>query len=181
MAFVNLMPWRQRRLRQRWRVWRLLGLALLMSLALGLLIGFWQHGLNQQQIKMREAWPVAQKEAAALYDRTLAAHQQLERQQQAQRRRLQQREALIRWADTVRLLETELPSDVWLRSLKKNQQGLVLQGLSRSISGIYQVQGRLRRSSGIEDATLGALRRDASGNISFNLHLRLGEDGRHRE
>lgn len=181
MAIVNLMPWRQQRLQRRWRIWRLLVLALLMSLILGLLTGFWQHGLNQQQTKMRNAWPEAQKKLAALYERTLAAHQQLERQQQAQRRRLQQREALIRWTDTVRLLETELPPEVRLRSLKKKQQGLILQGLSRSISGIYHVQDRLRLGPGVEHVTLGALRRDASGEISFSLHLRLDGNGQHHE
>lgn len=177
MVMVNLMPWRQHRIARRWQAVQRLGVGMMITFMAGMVSVYWQHCLNQQQMKTLDAWSAAQKEAAALYARTLTAHQQLEQQQLEQRQRLLIRQQFTHWTDAVRSLETVLPQDIWLKGLKKNQQDLALQGVSRGVTALHQLQEALGLRPGIQQATLGALHRDSAGNVSFNLILRLNETG----
>lgn len=173
MVSINLMPWRARRQRQQWQKWRLVGALMLVVLIMAIQSGYGQQRLNHQRVALLNFWPGAQKNAAALHERTLALQKQLAEQQQAQRLQVLQRQDLTRWRDFVARLSAEIPPNIWLSALVKNQHSVSLKGFSRSVAELHQLRDRLHQQRDIPSVKLGALRRDPSAGVTFSMQLSL--------
>ena len=176
MLLVNFMPWRQAQLQQRGRRWAvIMGMLLLLPLY-GLQQGFWQYRLNQQQEKGLAVGSVALQHLSALHARTAAQQKQLAAQQQQVQQRLQQRQVLHRWLAFMQQLSDVLPVSVWLTEVKKQQQRIVIQGFSHSITALHDLRHQLRQSADVRSVELGALSRSAQGDVHFSLTVQLSEE-----
>lgn len=174
MVAINLMPWRGRRQRQKLRKWRLLGGLMLVLCLFGGLLGYWQQQINHQRANMLILWPGIQQDAVALHDRTLAAQKRLAQQREAQQQQLLLQQDLSRWLSFIQRLSAEIPQDIWLNGLKKNQQDVSIKGFSRSVAELHQLRDRLHQQRDIPSVRLGALRREPSADVSFSMQLSLG-------
>ena len=173
------MPWRQQQLQQRWRRWSLLAASLLLLLVCGFQHGYWQYQLNQQRENGLTLWPAALRSVAALHVRTLATQKQVLQQQQRLQVRIQRQRDLARWLVFMQLLSTEIPANIWLSSLKKEQENIAMQGFSHSVAALHRLRERLYQYPEVRTANLGALRRESSGDVSFTMRISLknGEQG----
>lgn len=181
MVTINLMPWRHRRQRQQWQKLRLLGGLMLALIILGMQNGYWQQRLNHQRTELLSLWPAMQQDVAALHNRTLAAQKRLDQMRHAQRQQVLQQQDLSQWSEFIQRLIAEIPQDIWLSNLKKDQQSVSLKGFSRSIAELHHFRDRLRQQREIPSVKLGALRREPSTDVSFSMLLTLGNKDRNNE
>lgn len=169
MVWVNLLPWRQVQLQQRWRVWRLAAGMLVLVLSMLILKGYWLHSLNHQQISTQGLWKAALSEAQALSGRTQAAQQQLSVLQRQQDHLVRRQQQMAQWRDFARALGPRFPPDTWLNVLHKTRKELVFRGVTGSIQEVHQLRDRLREVTLFKQVNLGTVQRVRTGEMTFDM------------
>lgn len=171
-GFINLLPWRRRRRLLRLRTWSLtiVGCLLLPPLLLANRIEaiVWQQA--QQRVK---AHSISQLQL--VYQHRYETLRDLQQRQQREQQRRTQRQTISEWAPRFIQLAEGLPASVWLSSLSFRNGQVLLNGSAADHLDIQRLEASLRLISGIDAVQIGAMNRQASGQLRFVATFRLLE------
>jgi pilus assembly protein HofN len=168
MTPVNLLPWRQVRLRRRLRVgylvFFLLTVATLVVMSSRLLL--WRTQSATLDIHLS---------AEAQVNRALAQREaQLKQRQQAQVQQ-QQTETARRltqdWQTRLARLAADLPAQAWLTGLSYQNDVLTLSGTLNRFSALQEVDAMMAHVDGFQPAVAGKMERDKEGRWLFNYRM----------
>lgn len=178
MIAVNLLPWRQARLRRQRRA--SLGFAALMLLMLALAAAFQLWCLNRDSQRLRTAQGDT-RAALAESDERLAQRRAMQQQltvQQAQWRRAQRHaDQLLRWHQFWQTLPILLPDPLWLDRVEKQPARLSIEGRAQSLPAIGELRRRLGDLPLFAAVKQGNIERQPDGLYRFTLRAYPGEAG----
>jgi len=175
---VNLLPWRQARLRRQRRA--SLGFAALMLLTITLAAGFQLWHLNgdsqRLQAALRDAHAALAESGEQLAQRR-ALQQQLTAQQAQWRRARRHADQLLRWHQFWQILPTLLPDPLWLDRVEKQPERLSIEGRAQNMPAIGELRRRLGELSLFAAVKQGTIERQPDGLYRFALRAYPGEAG----
>lgn len=165
---VNFLPWREARRRQRLRVGLLYAVGLLLALLTVVQV-------NRAERRTGETLAAVRLVAENQLSSALRQHESmmLERQQQAERRRLrrQSRALTEAWQSRLRAVAAQLPEQAWLTQLEYQRDTLMLSGLALNLHAVARLEEVLGRVAGFKPAKAGEMRRGDQGRWQFRFSL----------
>lgn len=176
MVWVNLLPWRERRLAARLRnsvmillMIMLAGSVLLTVLYLQLAVENhrWRQQIEQRQAALAEADSLAQQLAEAQQQ-----YQLLETRQQRQQRQLQLNQ---RWRQFVEALPQLMPERLWLTRFTQALSGVQIAGISQQLNDVDALRQQLLTQPLLQQVSTGNIERLPDGGLQFSLHAALQE------
>lgn len=178
MYQVNLLPWRLRRQRQRYRFW--LG-CFCAQLLVALVILFFIYGLlGYQQVQQRQVLQERVQQQSAISaqiqqrQRMMAELANLAKEAA---RSQQDRAHNRRYLALLQQLSRALPDTLWLTELEENAQGISLHGLGGPYAAITIFEQRLAALPLLQDSRLAEVIQRKDGVLAFTLTARWGQDG----
>lgn len=174
ITLVNLLAWRERRLRVRLRFWLIVmggtvSIALFMTTSRS--VGVWQEGQRQRLLLNNERNTLhnAQRLAVSVNQQKLQLTRQQDAARQAQRRLAQSQ----RWSRALSTLAQVLPAQTWLSAVEMRENAMQVDGLSRDEAGILALKTRASTAE-LRLIGHGALQRQNNGEWRFSLTFDTG-------
>jgi len=176
MIAVNLLPWRQARLRRQRRVSLSIGAAALLLLALLAAWQLWRLDCASQRLRaaQREARAALAESGDRLAQRR-ALQQQLAAQQAQWRRVRRHADQLLRWHQFWQALPALLPDPLWLDRVEKQPERLSIEGRAQSMQAIGELRRRLGGLPLFAAIKQGSVERQPDGLYRFTLRAYPGE------
>ena len=176
MTRVNLLPWREKILHRRKRVW-LSGILLLLLTVIVISTGIRQY-LKGCRIRS-DLWGSQQQAAIQGTVQLLALQQQLnqqlielQRKNSAYRR---QENAFLHWRMFLSQLPSLMPDPVWLHSLSQQQGNLILKGQADTLASLFSFSSSLRAQPFFTRIDIQKLGEIPTGEYGFSLKAALAE------
>lgn len=178
MYQVNLLPWRLRRQRQRYRFWLRCFCA---QLAFALVALAAIHGaLSYQQAQLRQALQRLAQQYAGLnaqFEQRRQGVAALARLTAEYARRQQNQGHNQRYLALLLQLSQALPATLWLTELEQDAQGIRLQGLGEHYRAIAGFEQRLAALPLLQGCRLAEVTQRQDGILAFTLTARWGHGG----
>jgi len=174
MIAVNMLPWRQARLRRRQRALLWLAATLLLTLAVTAALTLWR--LDRVGQRLHSAQSEAQDALTASAQRLSqrrALQRQLAAQQAAWRQARRHADDLMRWHRFWQTLPTLLPERLWLDRVEKLPTQLRIEGRAQDMRAIGELRRRLGEAALFARVRQGNVERQADGVYRFALRARL--------
>lgn len=175
-GLINLVPWREERVRQRARRWGALFIVILGIMALS--GGIWRWRI-ENHIVQATLYSSSQEQLNTL--RAYGEHQQkrldeITRRQQQQRAAQRHQQIFERWQHRLEQLALRLPPTLWLSALRYDSGQLEMTGKSLTAQALRQWAQALASLPGLSGLRQGATTRDAEAIWHFSWTLAIGDD-----
>lgn len=182
MVWVNLLPWRQKIIQQRWHIWRLVWTGIVLMAAVGISNGFWLRAINQRSAAAQRLWAVALRDMGDVRSQRVAMRDRVNDLQEQLAASQRHRQRLAQWIAFSHLLGETFPADAWLEKLEKSRLKLEMLGLGGNIDALHLLAERLDQSTLFSRVGLRDMQRADAGTIKFTLHALMAdtEDSRSR-
>lgn len=176
MIAVNMLPWRQARLRRQRRTLLGLAAALLLLLAVGAASALWRLDRIGQQLRsaQNEAHDALTAIALRMSQRR-DLQQQLAVQQARWQRARRHADDLMRWHRFWQMLPALLPERIWLERVEKMPTQLRIEGRAQEMRAIGELRRRLDEVALFAAVRQGNVERQPDGVYRFALRARLAE------
>lgn len=176
MVWVNLLPWRERRLAARLRNSVMILLMIMLAGSVLLTVLYlqlaaenhrWRQQIEQRQAALAEADSLAQQLAEAQQQ-----YQLLQTRQQRQQRQLQLNQ---RWRQFVEALPQLMPERLWLTRFTQALSGVQIAGISQQLNDVDALRQQLLTQPLLQQVSTGNIERLPDGGLQFSLHAALQE------
>lgn len=169
MVWVNLLPWRERWLRQqrfRWlRSLILPPLCLLLCIA----AGYGQGKLNALRARQNALWQQAGAQLQQAITQRTALQKRLDAQQPLLAQLRWRHQQGLRWQQLLPLLAQQLPDALWLAQLQGDDRRITLRGFCSQVEEVHQLRAVLQRAGLFRQANIGRLQRQQNGRLAFTV------------
>ncbi|AHG19966.1 hypothetical protein Z042_10205 [Chania multitudinisentens RB-25] len=178
MYQVNLLSWRIRAQRQRYRFWLcVFSIQLLIALAIPTTAFFWLRYQQEQQQRTVQALTQQHQVLAERLQQTQQVMATLARLTAKEARRQQNEIHNQRYLRLLQQLAAVIPDQLWLIALEENANGISLRGFSQHYAAIAQFEQRLAALPWLQGQRVAEVTQHKDGILIFTLTARWGKDG----
>ncbi len=178
MYQVNLLPWRLRRQRQRYRFWlRCFYVQLLAALVTLAFIYGMLSGRQAQQRQILQGLEQQQAELSGQLQQRQQMMAELARLAAEDARRQQNHAHNQRYLALLQQLSRALPEALWLTELEEDAKGISLRGLGGHYAAIATFERRLTALPLLQGCRLAEVTQRQDGVLAFTLTARWRQDG----
>lgn len=176
MTQVNLLPWREKILCRRKRLWQS-GILLLVLILAAFVTGS-RYYINACRIRS-DLWVEQQQvmiqSTLSLINRQQQLNVQLRELQQEHELRQRQRVRLLYWRQLLSQLPAAMPASVWLHSLRQQPGSLVLRGQTDTLMSLLRFSRCLRQQPFFTRIDIQELGTAGTAGYRFSLKAVLAE------
>lgn len=174
MIAVNLLPWRQARLRRQRRISTAFAVITLLALLLVMALQLWRLDGSRQQLQAAQQ---AARDALTAIDLRLSQLRALQQQltvKQTQLRHMQRHaDELMRWHRFWQALPALLPDTLWLQRVEKLPTQLRMEGHAQDMQAIRDFRQRLGKLPLFTTVMQGSVQRQQKGLYRFTLRAQI--------
>ncbi|SFN43454.1 hypothetical protein SAMN05216516_107115 [Izhakiella capsodis] len=177
MVWVNLLPWRERRLASLRRIW-LKGLltpfALLCAVALVITI---QRQFNSLKAIENQTWRQSQMQLKHVFTQKTALQRQVSAGQVKLDKLERRHQRLMRWQKLMTLLGEKLPVGLWLTEIRGDVKTVTFTGRCAQVEDSALLRKALLNARLFDRLLVTHFRRASSGTLDFTLVGHWSEAG----